>query len=228
MSSCPHLLSKGINLSGRPILGISSCLLGEPVRYNGGHTKEEWITSTLSKFVDLFPVCPEIEMGLGVPRKPIQIIRHKDFTTLEQVETKKDITDLANKTFKNILPHQKFNGFILMSKSPSCGVNNAKLFNSATGHFTKYRQGFFTSFLNIQIPLMPIVSSNKINNKQSRDHFLRILFAHFYFSKLNGNLSELKLFHQKYQFILNEHTENKLDTIIQKTNRYNKTTIYEE
>ena len=114
----------------KPRIGISACLLGHNVRYNKGHTRDKWIINKLSEHVDFFPMCPEIEMGLGVPREEISLY-HKENGEQGLIGkfSKQDLTDQAHKAYQRLyqeISRLNLNGFIMMKKSPSCGLSDAK------------------------------------------------------------------------------------------------------
>src|SRR3974390_1356964 len=106
-------------------LGISTCLLGEKVRYDGGHKWDYYLTDTLGKYVEYVPVCPEVEAGLGVPRPPLHLIGDPSNPRLVTLRTKQDVTDpmvdWAKKRVRE-LEGEKLNGFIFKSNSPSSGM----------------------------------------------------------------------------------------------------------
>src|SRR3990172_6962428 len=112
-------------------IGISACLLGEKVRYDGGHRLDRFIVKTLGKHFSWFPVCPEVEAGLSIPREPMQLVGYRSCPRLVVITSGIDLTgvlnDWAGKKVKK-LDKEKLCGFILKSRSPSCAINDGDLF----------------------------------------------------------------------------------------------------
>ena len=115
-------------------LGISACLLGEPVRFDGGHQWDHFITDTLGQYVDFVPVCPEAECGLGVPREAMRLVGDPEAPRLVTVRTKVDLTDRmvtwARKRVEE-LTREDLCGFIFKSKSPSSGMERVRVYPEA-------------------------------------------------------------------------------------------------
>ena len=113
--------------AGDPIrIGVSSCLLGEPVRYNGGHKRDPFLVQTLGPFVSWVPVCPEVELGLGTPRDTIRLERRGDAVRLIMPSQERDLTDamraFAQRRVRE-LEALKLSGYVLKKDSPSCGMD---------------------------------------------------------------------------------------------------------
>ncbi len=202
----------------RPTIGLSHCLLGEQVRHNGGHLKQDWITDELAQFVEFAPVCPEVEMGLGVPREAMRLVYEKDDISLETSPTKKDksapinnYTELAKETnvrlSKSIVEkiEEGLCGFIFAKKSPTCGLERVKIYNRDNGIPDKYGQGLFAEQLTQAIPELPVIDSGRIINTQLREDFVRQSMAFFQFHKLEKRISALQSFHRRYKYILMEY-----------------------
>ncbi len=185
---------------------ISSCLLGSEVRYNGGHTEYKWITRVLGKHADFYPVCPEVAMGLGVPREQI----HIEYSPRKDgfiVKNRKgdDLTSLVRRVvdqyrteFKNI----EFDGVILQAKSPSCGLERVKYFNYDSGVTDRYLQGFFAQFLILNMIDVPKIDSGRFHDLDSRIHFLTQVFAHYRFRIHRKLKLPIQDFHRDYKYFL--------------------------
>jgi len=119
------------NRAGEPIrLGVSSCLLGAEVRYDGDHKRDRYISGVLGEFFDWIPVCPEVEIGLGVPRPPIQLVHGGDDPRLVEVESGEDLTERMESFARQKvaeLQRAGLDGFILKSRSPSCGLEGVEV-----------------------------------------------------------------------------------------------------
>jgi uncharacterized protein YbbK (DUF523 family) len=115
-------------------VGISACLLGQEVRYDGGHKRDSFLMEMLSPRVEWVPVCPEVEMGLGTPREPLQLVRVGAATRMITIRTGIDHTDAMNAWAARrleTLAAEDLDGYVLKSASPSCGVEGVKIFSDA-------------------------------------------------------------------------------------------------
>ena len=198
----------------RPIIAISSCLLGNPVRYNKGHTQDKWLVRELSKFVDFHPICPEMAMGLGAPREEIHLVKtNNGHLQLRSKKSKNDLTDLAHSTYTSMIDELKANnidGFILMKKSPSCAVGNAKVVSENNPQNVSRSSGLFTQTIEEVFPDIPKIDSGRLQNTELRENFIKIVYAHFRFRKLNQSLSEIQNYHSRYKYTLMDHSQESL------------------
>jgi uncharacterized protein YbbK (DUF523 family) len=116
------------------LLGVSSCLLGNEVRYDGGHKRDRYLTDTLSEYFDFTPYCPETAIGLGIPRPTIKLaLVNEEVRLVDSNDLSLDYTDLmqsASSSYSKLLTD--ISGYILKSKSPSCGMERVKLYESET------------------------------------------------------------------------------------------------
>lgn len=198
----------------RPLIAISACLLGKPVRYNGGSTNDRWIIQELSKHVDFYPFCPELEMGLGVPREEIHLVytKEKEIKLLGK-KSKNDYSAKAYEADLKIIQDFKskgIDGVILMRKSPSCGPALVKTVALEQEGPVLFKAGHFAYELQKQIGTIPTIDSGKIKNQEWREHFLKNVFAHFRFNHLESKISKLQEFHQKYKYLLMEQNQTAL------------------
>ncbi len=194
----------------KPKIYISACLLGHNVRYDSGHKKEEWIVDRLSQFFELVPICPEVEMGLGIPREPVQLVHEDSKIKMVSVKNRVDHTENAINTSINILNNFKDAcGLILMKNSPSCGIERVKVYlpNQAVMiNAPKENQvGIFAKKAKETYPLLPIIESGRLYNQEDKNLFLRQAMAYYRFINLKREVSELQDFHKRYKFILMEH-----------------------
>ncbi len=115
-------------------IGVSTCLMGDPVRYDGGHAHDRYVTDTLGQYVEFVPVCPETEAGLGIPREPMRLVGDPESPRLLTIKTKRDMTDIlvtwARKRVRE-LEKEDFCGFIFKSKSPSSGMERVKVYTES-------------------------------------------------------------------------------------------------
>ncbi len=165
--------------SGTLRLGISSCLLGEKVRYDTGHKQDSYITGTLGRFFELIPICPEVGAGLGVPRQPIQLVGDPDRPRVVGVrDAALDATEalerFARKTVAGLPP---LDGYIVKSRSPSCGMERVEVSPEGSGTPRRGR-GVFTRILMESRPLLPVEQEERLGDPDLRDNFLERVFAY--------------------------------------------------
>lgn len=185
-------------------IAVSACLLGKDVRHNGGNTHNKWITRELEKFANITGFCPELAMGLGVPREPIRILENKNGKQiLVNSNDGSDLSNLSDEAFKQILTEMgDMDGVIFQKKSPSCGTDGVKVYNEK-GNIQKHEAGLFFKEFQRKYPFVPYIDSGRLNNTELRNEFIRkvTLFGEF---KRSNSVSELQTAHQKYKYILME------------------------
>ncbi len=198
----------------KPIVLISACLEFEKVRYNGQSVPSQ-IIKDLSPFVEYVKVCPEYEIGLGVPRNPIRIVRRDGEQRLVQHGTDRDVTEEMNKFSENFIEKLgEVDGFIFKSKSPTMGVSNIKVYSGMKGSPVVDRcGGFFASKIAEKYGDYPIEEEDRLRNKRIRDHFLTQIFL---FADYRNCLKkdDLKNFDKRNKLLFefyNEKLSKKLD-----------------
>lgn len=163
-------------------IGISSCLLGENVRYDGGHKHDAFLTETVGRFVKFVPVCPEVEMGLSIPRKSLRLeVRGTgdDSVRLIEPDTDTDRTAMMEKfaTRKlRALEALDLSGYVLKSKSPSCGMERVKLYRGTMP--TKDGVGLFARALRERFPHLPVEEEGRLHDPLLRENFYERVFAY--------------------------------------------------
>lgn len=193
----------------RPRVGISQCLLGDPVRYDGRDKRSAWCTEQLSRIVDLIAFCPEVGSGLGVPRAPIHWITTENGNRLVDAETQQlDFTEQLSRYYDDHRhPLAQLSGYVLMQKSPSCGLNVA-LYDTA-GATGEYIVGAFAQALQQQLPYLPLVEEQALATAVARDHFLVRVFALARWQQLFAHeltAKALQTFHSQYKYLLMAHS----------------------
>jgi uncharacterized protein YbbK (DUF523 family) len=161
-------------------IGISSCLLGQEVRYNGGHKRDDFLAGTLGRFVEWVPVCPEVEMGMGVPRPPIRLERIGVDVRLRMPSTGEDLTDAMREFCRGrveALAEMGLDGYVLKNDSPSCGMERVKVY-SATGALTEDGRGIFAQELLRRLPHLPVEEEGRLRDPRLRENFLGRVFAY--------------------------------------------------
>lgn len=188
-------------------IGISSCLLGNPVRFNGGHKASRLCSETLAHHFEFVPVCPEVAIGLGTPREPIRLVGDPD--SPRAVGTKHpelDVTEALTAYGKRIAAElTDVSGYILMQKSPSCGMERVKVYQ-ANGHPVEGGgSGLFAHALMQARPDLPIEEDGRLNDPVLRENFLTRIFAYAEWQRLlEAGLTRKRLveFHSRYKYQL--------------------------
>lgn len=191
-------------------LGVSSCLVGNNVRYNAGNCHKSYITGVYANYFAYKVVCPEVAAGLGVPRPTLFMV--EDLKNNNLVKTNKihvDVTtDIKAGVEKILSKLDTVYGFILKAKSPSCGVGTARVFDSEHNYTGKKTDGLFVQVLRDYDPLLPLEDDGRLTDKTLRDHFLRKVFC-YYDLKTNFitclNITEMMEYHSKHKVLLRMH-----------------------
>ncbi len=198
-----------IQIMEKPRIILSKCFC-YPVRYNGGIVQDEFV-ERLKKYIDYELVCPEIKMGLGVPRPRIIVVKENDKKRLYQPETGKDLTEnIKNYISDFIKLVSDIDGFLLKSKSPSCGITSANYYrdNKIVGR----TDGFFAEGIKNSFPELPAEHEGRLKNSELREHFLIRIFAYAEFRNLNEvpDAGELVKFHTRYKYLLMTYSQKNL------------------
>jgi uncharacterized protein YbbK (DUF523 family) len=171
-------------------IGISSCLLGNAVRYDGKHKRNYDVCSTLSHLFNFHAFCPEVAIGLGIPRPPIQLVQQKtDDVRIIEVENKTQdytlpLTQYAEKIARTDLIG--ISGFIFKKSSPSCGMERVKVYKSDGMLLHERGVGLFAQVIQQQHPLLPVVEAECLANAKVREHFLQQVYTYYACSLRNG------------------------------------------
>ena len=160
-------------------LGISTCLLGEPVRYDGGHKLDRFLTETLGQYVEYVPVCPEVECGLPVPRESMRLEGDPDSPRLVTSRTGQDMTDrMIRWARKRVIELEKNDlyGFIFKSNSPSSGMERVRVYNEK-GMPVKRGVGVFARVFMEHFPLLPVEDEGRLHDPSLRENFIERIFT---------------------------------------------------
>jgi uncharacterized protein YbgA (DUF1722 family)/uncharacterized protein YbbK (DUF523 family) len=197
---------------GLPIrVGVSSCLLGEEVRYDGGHQKDAYITGVLAPFFTWVPVCPELEVGMGVPREPIRLVGEASAPRLVGITSGTDHTERMNDFARRrvvALRRQELSGYILKRASPSCGMERVKLY-AGEGPPTRSGVGLFARVLREALPLLPVEEEGRLNDPHLRDNFITRVFAYRRLTALRESAprpAAVVDFHTAHKYLLLAHS----------------------
>lgn len=200
----------------RPRLVISECLGVKRCRYNGDIIEDPFIEG-LKKHVEIMSVCPEVEIGLGVPRDPIRLVADPDGrhdVLLIQPSTGRDLTEKMKAFASRYLGGVRdVDGFVLKSASPSCAVKDAKFFRSAEpGPVQGRRSGLFGAAVQATLPEAVIEDEGRLRNLSLRHHFLTRLFtkARFRVTRREGRLRSLIRFQARHKMLLMAYNQTRL------------------
>jgi uncharacterized protein YbbK (DUF523 family)/uncharacterized protein YbgA (DUF1722 family) len=193
-------------------VGISACLLGQRVRYDGGHKRDAFLTDELGKHVDWVPVCPEVELGLGVPRPPMRLAREGDGPArLVVTDTGEDLTARmrAYAAWRaRGLASLELDGYVLKSRSPSCGLSRV-LVHGPEAEPDPVGRGLFAEALLDTLPLVPLEDERRLGHASVRAHFAeRLLAAARWreFVRRPARVGELVAFHAAHKYALLAHS----------------------
>ena len=194
-------------------LGISACLLGQKVRFDGGHQLDRFITDTLGRYVEFVPVCPEVECGLGVPREAMRLVGEPSAPRLMTVRTKIDHTErLVKWAAKRVreLEQEDLCGFIFKSKSPSCGMERVKVYNErAQGSPVTKGVGMFARIFMEHFPLLPVEDEGRLHDPGLRENFIERIFVFQRWRELLAappSLGGLVAFHTRHKLLIGAHS----------------------
>lgn len=202
-------------------VGISACLIGKKVRYDGNHRWDTYITTTMDRVFDWVPVCPEVEYGLTVPREPMRLEGNPDSPKLVTIYSRVDHTEgmreWAKKRVKE-LEKDDLCGFIFKSGSPSSGLKRVKVYSSS-GRSVKAAAGIFARIFVDSFPFLPVEEDIGLHDPESAEDFVRRVKVYHRWKFLLAEGGELGSFHKKHSFLLLAHSPQhfrRLEEIIHK------------
>lgn len=191
-------------------IGISACLLGAQVRFDGGHKRDTFLTETFGRFVEWVPVCPEVECGLGTPREAMRLVRVENGVRLLTVKTGIDLTapmERYSRSRVSALAAEHLSGYVLKKDSPSCGLERVKIYNRH-GSPARSGRGLFAAALAEAYPYLPIEEEGRLADPRLRDNFVERVFA---YSRLRGlfdgrwTAGDLVRFHTAHKLLVLAH-----------------------
>lgn len=201
----------GIRKKQKIPVGISSCLLGEEVRYNGGHKHNAYCTEVLARYFDFTPYCPEVAIGLGVPRETIRLVGEVGHVRVVGTQNPAlDVTDRLSDYAAEVAPGvAPLRGYIFMKDSPSCGLYSAKVYSSKGAPVGK-GAGLFAGRLRERFPLMPMEESGRLNDAGLRENFIaRVFLFDRWMREVMQEPSAQKLvaFHSKHKYFVMSYSQ---------------------
>jgi uncharacterized protein YbgA (DUF1722 family)/uncharacterized protein YbbK (DUF523 family) len=201
-----------------PRLGISQCLLGDHVRYDGGHKRDRFLSDRLSQFVEWIPICPEVEAGLGIPREAMRLVGTPEAPRLMTIKTQNDHTATINRFCHRKIHELKsfsLDGFVFKKDSPSCGIKQVRVYQHGSSPSRKGR-GLFAQAFQTFFPLIPIEDEDRLKDPGIRQNFLERVFAyHRWQIHLGSRLTRGGLvgFHTHHKYLLLAHSRPHHDTL---------------
>ena len=192
-------------------VGVSSCLLGEAVRYDGGHKHDRYVTGVLGRYFHYVPWCPESLAGLGVPRPPIRLTGDPDAPRAVRVaDTSTDVTDALLAVARSATPDMgALRGYIFKRGSPSCGMARVKVYG-APGKSPRMGQGVFARAVMRAHPLLPCEEEGRLNDAPLRESFVERVFARDRWLRAMASgctPQRLVEFHTRHKLLLLSHSE---------------------
>ena len=193
-------------------IGVSACLLGQEVRFDGGHKRNDFLTGTLGDFVEFVAVCPEVDIGLGIPRESLRLVRGDD-GAVRMVANKSgaDVTEAMNAYAERratALEREDLSGYVLKKDSPSCGMARVRIYGRA-GMPMRDGRGLFAEALIRGLPDLPVEEEGRLNDPSLRENFIERVFAYHRMRALftgRWTAGGLVAFHTAHKLTLMAHS----------------------
>jgi len=194
-------------------IGVSSCLLGNKVRYDGGHSHDRFLTQTLGLFAEYVPICPEVECGMPTPREAVRLVGSPENPRLETQKTTVDKTDQMKTWIKERLKElskENLCGFIFRSKSPSSGLYRIRVYGD-DGKVRKNGTGLFAKAFTEAFPRIPVEEAGRLNDPKLRENFIENIFSLQRWRQLrdqNMTIGGLVAFHTQNKLLIFSHNQD--------------------
>lgn len=214
------------------LVGISSCLLGENVRFDGGHKRDAYITGTLSEYFEFHPFCPEMAIGLGAPRPTLHLVKvDKQIRCVGVKDPSSDVTERLRSYANQTKPlHSDLCGYILKKDSPSCGMERVKVYTNNQPH--REGVGIYAQQMMANNPLLPVEDEGRLGDPGLRENFIQRVYVYYRWqSLLKDGLSVAKLsrFHARHKLIIMSHADYQpLGRLLSEANSENLAQIAEQ
>lgn len=194
----------------RPLIAISSCLLGQQVRYDGGHKRNEWLLSAFAQHADYRPICPEVGIGMSIPRPPIQLVHtERGVRVLGVKDPAQDFTDaLTDFGERSADTLRDISGYVLTAKSPSCGMERVKLYHN--GRAEKKGVGAYAAVIMRRMPNLPVEEDGRLNDPVLRENFVNRVFVYTRWRQLldQGLTAKGMIeFHAGHKYLVMAHSQ---------------------
>jgi len=203
----------------RPLrLGISACLLGAKVRFDGGHKRDPFLVDTFGRYVEWVPVCPEEEAGFGTPRPAMRLVERDGRIRLLTIKDLRDLT-VPMRTLSaarvGSLVAEDLDGYVLKKDSPSCGLHRVKVY-SGDGPAARTGRGMFAEALCARLPLLPVEEEGRLGDPRLRENFIERVFAYRRLRDLfaaPARAADLVRFHTREKLLLLAHSPKAYATL---------------
>jgi uncharacterized protein YbgA (DUF1722 family)/uncharacterized protein YbbK (DUF523 family) len=199
-------------------LGVSACLLGDPVRFDGGHKRDPFLVDTLGPFVEWVAVCPEVEIGLSTPRDTLRLVGAQDAPRLVVEKTGQDLTERMRRYAGGKveqLAAMQLHGYVLKRASPSCGLLRVRVYPES-GIPQAGGRGLFAAELARRLPLLPVEEEGRLSDSRIRENFIERVFATARWQALcraKPRPADLVAFHAAQKFTLLAHSPSHYATL---------------
>ncbi len=196
----------------KPKLGISACLLGQRVRFDGGHKRDDFLTDVFAPWVEWVPVCPEIEAGMGVPRETVRLVGAATDPQMIAEKSGKDWTLAMTRYAAHRVAELKalnLSGYVFKKDSPSCGLERVRIF-AAPKPPARNGRGLFAAAVTQNLPLLPVEEEGRLHDAALRENFIERVFAYHRWQQQLANrktIATLVNFHTQHKFLLLAHSE---------------------
>lgn len=205
-------MTPAANTFPRLTLAVSSCLLGEPVRYDGGHKRHSYLTDVLARCADFVSVCPEAAIGMGVPRPPIQLVGQPGQVRALGVEDPHlDVTDrLTDFARRQADSLSEIDGYIFKKNSPSCGLDKVKLFARPNRSMQRKASGLYAAGFTRERPLLPVAEEDTFSEPEQRDSFMTRAYVYRRWRQLCADgltARGLTDFHAAHKYLVMAHSQ---------------------
>lgn len=193
-------------------LGISACLLGEEVRWDGGHKRDAFLNDTLGPFVEWVSVCPEVDIGLGIPRETIRLVGDAAAPRLVAPKSGRDLTAEIGRYTRSKVPELAtldLSGFVLKKDSPSCGMERVRVYEREGARAVRKGTGMFARALLEALPLLPVEEEGRLHDPDLRENFVTRIFAYRRWRDLTAarwTMGDLVTFHTEHKLLVMAHS----------------------
>lgn len=211
----PQLHAWKPSMVSQPIrLGISQCLLGDPVRYDGGHKRDGFLVDILGQHVEWIPLCPEVEAGFGIPREPMRLVDHLGTPRLLTIRSHQDRTDPMSRYIRGRLRDLKslnLSGYVFKKDSPSCGMQRVRIY-TPEGQVLGKGVGLFAAAFQRQFPFVPTEEEGRLQDPGLRENFIERVFGYHRWQCFlrAGRITRGSLisFHTAHKYLLLAHSRS--------------------
>ncbi|MDG1772167.1 MAG: DUF1722 domain-containing protein [Oceanicoccus sp.] len=217
--------------STKPQVGIGACLVGHAVRYSGDAKKRSHVLEKLAETMDMIPLCPEVAIGLPVPREPIRIVENNEGIYVKDSETQTIEYAQPLRNFANEMTakHREFAGYVFVKGSPSCGYERVKRYNDEGNALANTGVGVYAQQIMDNDPLLPVEENGRLHDPNLRENFVRRVHAYHEWKQLNKvgdipTLHQLSQFYSRYKYLVMAHSVThykKIGRLLSKPDREN-------